>query len=80
MRDETAGEETGLTERPPRSGLVQLLSELPALPAGYPGTREQRRAKSVAISGNKPHLVNLFFPTNAALGRGIQISARGVAL
>jgi len=28
MRDETAGEETGLTERPPRSGLVQLLSEL----------------------------------------------------
>jgi hypothetical protein len=35
-----------------------LLSELPALPAGYPGTHKQRRAKSAAISFNKPRIVN----------------------
>jgi hypothetical protein len=43
---------------PPRSGLVQLLSELPALPAGYPGTHKPRRAKSAATSFNKPRIVN----------------------
>jgi hypothetical protein len=39
---------------------AELLSELRALPAGYPRTRNQRRAKSSAISANKPRLVNLF--------------------
>jgi hypothetical protein len=41
--------------------MAELLSELPVLPAGYPGTCDQRRAKSAAISANKPHLVNLDF-------------------
>jgi hypothetical protein len=53
---------TGLTEpMPPRSGLVQLLSELLALPAGYSGTRNLRRAKSAAISASRPFLVKFSF-------------------
>jgi len=44
---------------PPRSGLVQLLSELPALPAGYPGNPQAEKAKFAAISFNKPRIVNL---------------------
>jgi len=36
------------------------ISDLPALLAVYSGTRNLRRAKSAAISFNKPHIVNLF--------------------
>jgi hypothetical protein len=61
------------------SFVVELLSELPALPAGYPGTRNQGRAKTAAISANKRRVVNLFSRQTLRLGRGIQISARGVA-
>jgi hypothetical protein len=57
----------------------QLLSELPTLPAGYPGTRNRGRAKTAAISANKRRLVNLFSRQTLRLRRGIQISARGVA-
>jgi hypothetical protein len=31
--------------RPPRSGLVQLLSELPAVPAVYSGTLQSEKSK-----------------------------------
>jgi hypothetical protein len=52
--------ETFARHPPPRSGLVQLLSELPALPAGYPETHKRTRAKFAAISFNKQRIVNLF--------------------
>jgi hypothetical protein len=60
MKNKGRGSGTGLTQPvPPRSGLVQLLSELPALPAGYPETHKRRRAKFAAISFNKQRIVNL---------------------
>ena len=56
-----------------------VLRELPALEAGYSGTRNLRRAKFAAISFSKPRLVNLFSRQTLPAGRCIQISARGVA-
>jgi hypothetical protein len=38
---------------------AELLSELPALPAGHPGTPNREEQKSAAISFNKPRIVNL---------------------
>ena len=39
---------------------AELLSELRTVPAGYPGTRNPKAAKSAAISFDEPYLVNLF--------------------
>jgi hypothetical protein len=60
------------------SFVVELLSELLVLPAGYSGTRNLRKVKSAAISASKPCLVNLSSRQTLPVGRGIQISARGI--
>jgi len=64
---------------PPRSGLVQLLSILPALPAVYSGALQSEKPKSAAIFIIKSRFVNLSPRQTPPVGRCIQISARSVA-
>lgn len=58
---------------------AELLSELLALPAGYPGIRNLRRAEICCNIRQKAARCQLHLPSNAAAHAVIQISARGVA-
>ena len=66
---------------PPRSGLVQLLSDTADSFGGVFSSSKKslRRKKSAAVSFYKARPVNLFARQTLPVGRCIQISARGVA-